>query len=317
MNGLHSTRLRAAQGGVLLALFLPTLFLLMTIPGGFARAQQQFTPSHVYQRAEQLVREIQLLRESKGISAQARDPGVQFGKLPLHVFAKAVEVFEKVTALQLLNGLRPAQVPRIETRNISPALVLGLVTEIHSELVKVKRQMGVRATIRMPRLPEGKIPSDVYQNLWKASFALDGLIPPLTPGHVYRHGNYVLGELRQIAAAMGTTLDSVPLAKAPDRKVTPRDVLVESYKNLYRVGAIERKIGITPFAPPAFPIGKITPSDPFDATSMLLAELVRVKTKLGVTANYQLRPLPNKKSPADVFVLVTQVGNTLNYLAAK
>jgi hypothetical protein len=286
------------------ALFLPTFAL------GQAR-----TPSHVYQQAEILKQEIILLRKSKGLAQTFRDPGVQYNKLPLHVYAKGLEVLEKISNLRTTHGLAGSAVGRIPLRKITPGDVFGLVKKLEFELAPVKQAMGVGARIAPVPFVGGKLPSDVYQNLWSISFALDGLIPALTPGHVYRNGEYVLEELKMIASALGKTLPEEQGMVGANRKITPKDVLVESFKNLYRIAQLERKVGVPPFSPPSFPIGNITPSDPFDATSMLLAELVRVKLRLNITKDYQMAPLPQGKTPGDVLMAASRAGTFLEFLA--
>ena len=278
---------------------------------------QARTPSHVYQEAEILQQEIILLRKSKGQSQSFRDPGVQYNKLPLHVYAKGLEVLEKISNLRTTNGLPATAVARIPLRKITPGDVFGLMKKLQSELAPVKGAMGVDTRIAQVPFVGGKLPSDVYQSLWSTSFALDGLIPALTPGHVYRNGDYVLKELKMIAKALKKNPPMKKEMRFAKRKITPKDVLVESFKILYLIAQLERKVGVPPFSPPSFPIGNITPSDPFDATSMLLAELVRVKLRLNITEDYQLAPLPSGKTPRDVLMVVSMAGTFLEHLAAN
>jgi len=298
---------------------VPALLFVLTVVVGTARAQEErITPSHVYQQSLRLLRQIDLLREAEGVTGAPRDPGVQYNKLPLHVYAKGLEVMGKIATLQQKHGLEPVQVPPTPTREFVPMVVLNLVKQLEDEVVRVKQRLGVNERIAEPRFEPGKIPSDVYQALWQASFALDGLIPALTPNHVYRNTEYILAELQSVAQSLGATVPSEDEADAHDmgREIVPRDVLVEAFKNLYRVGGLQRDLGLEPFTPPAFPIGKITPSDPFDATSMLLAELVRVKRELGIRDTYEREPLPEGKTPADVLAHAQHIGVVLNELAA-
>lgn len=274
---------------------------------------QNKTPSHVYQESERLLREVILLRESKGISGMPRDPGVQYNKLPLHAYSKALEVLDKINVLQQTNDLSGFVVPRTPLRKITPGDVFSMVNRLRQEIAPIKKAMGVSRSIAEPAFVPGKIPSDVYQNLWVASFALDGLIPALTPSHVYRNGQYMLQELSMISRSLNKSIPGEP-APITARKVTPADVLVESFKNLYKVAKLQRRVGVPPFTPPSFPVGKITPSDPYDATSMLMAELVRVKIKLGINENYDLLSLPEKKSPGNVLTIVNHAGLALEKL---
>lgn len=295
-----------------------TIFLILGMSLAALPAHgQKKTPSHVYQNTERLLREIVLLREAKSVTGAIREPGVQYNKLPLHVYAKGMEVREKISTLRQVSGLAALETERIPIRKITPGDVFSMVERLITELRPVKGNLGAGQKIAEPRFLDKKTPSDVYQNLWKASNAMDGLIPALTPGHVYRNALYIQADLKMIARALGQSLPEVKGDGATGRKITPKDVLVESFKNLYRVARLERKVGVPPFSPPGFPVGKITPSDPFDASSMLLAELVRVKLKLKVLTHYQLQPLPEGKTPGDVLVGMTFAGNYLDHLSGR
>ena len=71
------------------------------------------------------------------------------------------------------------------------------------------------------------------------------------------------------------------------------------------------------FRVPAFPAGKITPSDVFDTTNLLIAELVRVKVHLGLTTPRAEVPVPEGKKPEHVLAQMQLIGTNLDQLLAK
>ena len=63
------------------------------------------TPSDVYQQAEWAIAEINNIRLHMKVTDIPRVPGVQVNKKPLHVYAKSLEVLEKIARIQQDVGL--------------------------------------------------------------------------------------------------------------------------------------------------------------------------------------------------------------------
>ncbi len=280
------------------------------------KKKERKTPSHVYQHSEQVVREIKLIREALGKNERPRDPGVQSDKNPLHSFGKSLEVLEKVARLQTSVGLSSAEIPPWPQKQVRANDVFDSISLILAEILKLKAHYGITGTIEEPRFRFGKSSSDVYENLWRASYLLDSMTAPWTPNHVYRNTQYILSELRLIAEAEEITLTDSDLPMVAQTTV-PKDVLIELFKNLYRMAKYQRKLGLRPLRPPFFPSGEITPSDPYDATFMLLAEITRIKNRLRIKNPLPSIALPDDKIPANVFAQALQIGSYLSQMSEQ
>jgi len=291
-----------------------TLVLLFFNPLLYAAADKK-TPSHVYQLTEQIVREIQLIRDFREVREKGREPGLQFNKLPLHVFAKSLEIKSKLLRIEQELGLSTNPVDFVPVKKISAADVYQSMLEIVQELHQLKEHWKIQRKIEAPIFVAGKNPSDVYENAWRASYLLDGLVGAITPSDVFRNALYVQQDLKQINQVMKVSIPQTMPEDRAERTIGPKDVLIESFKNLYRVSSFERKIGIPPFIPPEFPHGKITPSQPYDVLSMLLAELARVKLHLRINSIPKVVDLPEGKTPGDVLTQIHFIGKNLESLA--
>lgn len=273
------------------------------------------TPSHVYQQTENIVAEIELLRRAMNITAAPRSPGVQVKKMPLHVYAKSLEVLEKIARLERDLGMEVVEVPQIPLKKIAPSDVFGATQNILAELRRLKTQKGIGEEITRARLVQGKTPSDVYENMWRASYMLDGLAGQIDPNYVFRNAQYVLSELRLIASEVDIALEQI--APAPLAGKGPKDVNIEAFKDLHKTVLLERKMKLSPLRVPTFPSGKITPSDVYDTTNMLMAELVRLKIQLGIETPRGQLPVPTGKKPSDALAQLQLIGANLDRLLAR
>lgn len=250
--------------------------LMMSLLSGGAQAK---TPSHVFQAVDTLTNNIHNIREHLKISVPARQPGVQIAKTPLHVYAKGIEVYEKVNRFRESKGWPVATLPILPSKKISPADVFKLVTSIISEVEDTASRLGL-AHARKGRLPVGKTPSDVYENLWKSSYLMDGIVGAISPVFVHRNTLRIEANLRQIAKKMNIRLDDVEVQPISGKK--PIDANIEGFKVLYRLINLEKKIGLDPVRVSGFPSGNISPSDVYDTTNNIIAELARINTKLAL-----------------------------------
>lgn len=280
-----------------------------------ASAQEPKTPSHVYQATQNIIAEIELIRTANNDSKITRIPGIQSGKLPLHVYSKSLEVMEKIARYQNKLGLTPVKVDQIPLETINPSDVYLQTEQLLSELARIKTALRIDTNPTPAQLVKGKGPSDVYENLWRASYMLDGLVGQTSPNEVFLNTLYIREELAQIAKQLGVETRTDPLQ--PTTGKSPEDVNLEAFKHLHRIGLLERYLEITPIRVPSFPAGDIRPSDVFDSTNVMLAELVRVKVFLGIKTQRSTQARPKDKKPDDVFHQMRFIDNSLLALLAS
>jgi len=289
-----------------------SLFLFFIVSAGTASATSM-TPSHVFQETERLLLDINLVRTAQNITDEIRDPGVQINKTPLHVFAKALQVKEKISLAQSKFGIEPGDVPIMPTKKIVPADVFQLVRSLRSEVDRIKYKLGVVATHKEPPFVNGKTPSQVYENLWRCSLLLDALVGSIKPTYVFRNTELILSEINQIGKSLGINLNS-PTPR-PMENIKPKDVNLEAFKNLYRIARIERKIDIARIKVPQFPPTKISPADVYETTYSMLAELARIKLKMNIVTTPPDTRLIDNITPAEVLVQMQLIGSKLILLA--
>ncbi len=269
------------------------------------------TPNHVYQSASDLAANIKELRLQKGISTTARKPGVQIAKTPIHAYTKALEVFEKVSRLSALEGLPTKSLPQLPSKKIVPADVLSLVDSIHQELARINSRLGISFN-RNSELPVGKTPSDVYENLWQSSYLMDDLVGAISPTYVYRNTVRIEQGLLAIANKLNRQINQASPPKTTGKK--PIDANIEGFKVLYQLVDLEKELGVPALRVSGFPAGNISPSDVYDTTNNILAELTRINVKLKLPEVPQASLSSEKITPNDVIFQFKKIQSLLQQL---
>ena len=268
--------------------------------------------SHVDQLVEDIISEIVVLRKAMDVQSTPREPGVQVRKVPLHVHAKMIEVLEKLTRLQRRLKMPVAQVPQIPIKQIESEDVAQLARVVLVQLRLVKSKLNLTESIKETSFVDGMTASDIYEKTWRASYLLDALVGETDPNYVFRNVLYVRSELEQIAEKLAVSLSSTVPASRKGK--LPKDVNLEGFKNQHKLVKVERKLSMVAFSVPDFPAGNITPSDVFDTSNMLLAELVRIKVHLKISTPRDDFAVPSGKKPPDVLAQMQLVGFNLNAL---
>ena len=277
--------------------------------------RQGATPSDVFREVQDLIAEIVILRDELGVYDYPPEAEPQEDRAPVHVYAKTLEVLSKVVRIQRRFGVPAAQAAQIPFKEVNSADVFANVDYIIGELRKIKTQMVINREIEPAAFVGDKTPSLVYKSLADASFMLDGLRgQPLTPDDVYQNCEDILAEMELVAAKLGVSLD----LELPEIEETKRskDVAQQVLRATYKVINLQTRLSMDASGVPSLTLVRVTPSEVFDSTNMLLAEMARVKFHLGIDVPRDDRPEPKGKRPSDVFALVLGIIRNLDRMSA-
>ena len=276
--------------------------------------EEKVTPSHVFRATLDLIGEIRILREELGADDYPPEAELQEDRAPVHVYAKTLEVMSKVSRVQRRLGMDAAEVGQIPIKEVEPRDVLGSVGTIVDELRKIKAQMVIEREVDPAPFAGGKTPSVVYKNLADASFLLDGLAGrPLTPNDVFLNTVYILDELELVAAKLRAPL-SLDVPAVEGRK-TPKDVAQQVLRASYKMVNLQTRLGMDASSVPNLTLVRVTPSEVYDATNMLLAEMTRIKHHLDINVPRENRSEPRNKAPTDVFGQVLLIIENLDNMS--
>ncbi|MXY56740.1 MAG: hypothetical protein F4Y41_10145 [Gammaproteobacteria bacterium] len=275
------------------------------------------TPRLLFRATENLIAEIRILREELGVDDFQAQAGTEEYRTPVHVYAKTLEVMSKVSRVQRRLGIDAVEVGHVPIKNVGPRDVLDNLAAILAELRKIKARWVIERSIDAAPFVGGitpSTPSMIYKNLAHASFLLDGLVGrPLAPNDVYVNARCLLDELALIAARLGApfTLD-VPSVEG---RKSLEDVAQVVRRASYEMVNLQTRLGMDVSNVPNPTLVRSDPSEVYDATNMLLAEMGRIKHHLNIHATHPVRPEPHDKVPTDVFAQILLVIENLNTIS--
>ncbi len=288
------------------------IFLFFVSP---VTAQTSATPSEVYQLVGWVRAEVELLRDARGMDETARDPGRQVNRVPLHVFAKANELRIKMARFQESIGMEPVAIAPLPFSPVTPGEVFSNVDEVLAEMRAIRAFLGIGGEVDQPAFIPDRTPSDVYRLLWETSYAFDAIAGQISPSFVLQNAGQIEQDIVIVAQALGSAVNVNPTAV--DFTATPRDVIQESFVSMYLIGRLQRGLGMEPFFVPPIPGGAITPTNVFDTTVAILAEMHRIKVFLGVNERATPPPLNETATPTDVLMRMIGIREALVRLAAQ
>ena len=280
---------------------------------GAENGASNVTPSHVFQATLDLIAEIEILREGMAVADYPGEAEPQEGRAPVHAYAKASEVLEKVARVQNRLGMEAVDPGFIPVKQIVPADVLDQVHRSTEEIRKIKSQLVIEETIEPAPLANGKTASLVYKNLGDASLLLNGLVGrPITPSDVFGRLEYVYDDMELIATNLKASLNR-ELPAVEGRK-SPKDVARLILRASYKTIDLQNRLGMDASNVPQLTFVRVTPAENFEVTNILLAEMNRIKAHLNIDLPHEPRPVPRGKRPTDVFAQIARILRNLDML---
>ena len=300
------------RGGILSAVVQP--LRMLQSEAAAQDAGTEITPSHVYQATSDLISEIEIMRDAMGVTVYPIEAEPQEDRAPIHTYAKSLEVLEKISAAQRRLGMAPVKIGQIPVKKIGPKDVYRSVQNNIAEMRRMKTQLVIEEEIVPAPLEGGKLPSLVYKHLGDASFLLDGLVGhPIDPNDVHTHLVYLHDEMELIAAKLKVALELEPPAVNGRKRM--KEVAQQVLRATFKVVNLQTRLGMDASGVPQLTLVRVSPAEVFEATNILLAEMVRIKAHLGIDLpRVEHAPSRNKK-PRDVFAQALLLIRNLDALA--
>ena len=279
-----------------------------------AQEASDITPSHVYQLTSDLISEIEILREAMGVTIYPIEAEAQEDRAPIHAYAKSLEVLEKIAAAQRRLGMPSAKIRQIPVQEIRPKDVYSSVQNCLFEVRRIKEQLVIEDEITPAPFEGGKTPSLVYENMGDASFLLDGLVGrPTDPNDVHTHIVYLHDEMELIAAKLKVALELDPPVVEGRKRM--KEVAQQVLRATFKVINLQTRLGMDASGVPQITLVRVSPAEVYEATNILLAEMVRIKAHLDIQLPRAEHAPSRNKKPQDVFAQVLLLIKNLDALA--
>lgn len=258
------------------------------------------TPSDVYHLTESLAEYTRSLRRFYDVTIPWPEPRQQNNKAPRHVLQKALEILKKINRLRQIKGVGSISIPLYPSRRITPNEVFDMVERLNAEAVLLL-PLEEREITNEPKIQIlNKTPNDVYQALWQVSLALDPLlgVRGFTPKDVYAQTEQILEMVRFLRLTQNLS-NNIKQPSRPTGK-HPNHALQAANELLTRIAKAEENLWIEPAQVPKLERRVITPTEVYDALANVIAELQRIKYRLGVERHFPELGVKREKTPDDV-----------------
>jgi len=261
-------------------------------------AQEIKTPSDVYSQAYLLKQKVIYLRKKANINNTFPIVKKQENKSPSHVLQKSLEVLSKINRYRINNSYGEISVPSYPSRKITPSDVYIYTKRLNNELSPFC-EIKFLKSLRLKKFTK-KTPSDVYQILWEVSLGFDKLlgIGGFTPTDVYEQSLKIVAIAKFLRQSQGD-FDEVKTKKVKVG-LQPNHALNISYTLLNKISKIEKKLWIKPAIVPTKVYKVTTPTQVYDSLQNIIAELQRIKTRLGLERYFEVKKASQDKTPSDV-----------------
>jgi len=257
------------------------------------------TPSDVYSYAMLLKVKIEYLRKQNNITKPFPYVPIQHNKYPRHVIQKALEILNKINIYRITKGYGEIFIPPYPIRDITPTDVYEMVKRLDAEVTPFIKDKKFLSSLKFVKY-KNKTPNDVYRLLWSISLALDDIlgIKGYTPTNIYELSNKLIENVKFLRETQNVYSDVKKPKKIPN--LHPNHALYASYDFLKKVRTAEKNLWIEPTEVPKKPHKVISPTEVYDSIQYDLAELQRIKYRLGVERYFKLKNIKEVKTPSDV-----------------
>ena len=276
------------------------LFFLIIV---FSLAREK-TPSDVYSYAMILKKKVEYLRKKAGINKPFPYVPPQKNKYPRHVLQKALEILNKINLYRLSKGYGPIFIPPYPTREITPNDVYQMVKRDDAEVTSFINDLKFLTSLKYKKY-SGKTPNDVYRLLWSISLGFNDLlgIHGYTPNDVYKLSIKLLKNVKFIRESQN--LYNLPPLPKKKSNVHLNHILYTSYDFLKKLRVAQEYLWIThPTDIPKKPHHVVTPTEVHDSLQYDLAELQRIKYRLGIERYFKEEKIKENKTPADILQIL-------------
>ena len=265
--------------------------------------------------AATVVGEVGILRSELSVSNVPPEAELQQDRGPAHLYVKSLEVMAKVATVQRRFGVAAGSMREMPLSEPSEDEVLAAVTDIINGIRAIKTQMVIETEVDPAALSGLPTLAGAYKNLSDASVLLDGLVGnSLNRSDVYGNTTSILEELNLVATRLQVVLDTEPPVIEGSKRTI--DVAQQALRAVYKTVSLQARLGMDASAVPTLTMVRLTPTETFDLTGTLLAEVARIKWHLGVNVPVPPGERPSRKDAADLFAQMLLIIRNLDQLAA-
>jgi len=277
------------------------LMLLILTTSDLSSAAQLLdkTPKDTYDLTLLLTNEVKTLQQEQGVTTTWPTVVVHGLKGPRHEYQKALEVLSKINRYRVIHKLGAVATPYYPSRKVTPNEVYDLIQRLIHE-IRVLHGSNIASETKTTTITTTATREKNYQQLWEVSKAFDPLlgVRGFLPSDVFAQSQRIVALVRFLRISQNSP--SMPPKPKKTQGKHPNHALAAAYQLLTQVRHAEQNLWMDPVTVPLMEKRVITPTEVYDALQTNIAELQRIKFRLGLERAFSEVKTDANKTPDDV-----------------
>jgi hypothetical protein len=259
----------------------------------------------IYTQTNYILKDVQIIKKYLNVNTKASSKDIKINMFIRHTRARAYEIFTKLNILRSSYSLPLIEAPNMEpTTETNPIYTYTQLERLKTEVDILKQHLGINSKPKPLKIVTNKNITDTYNLLGQVSAELDTInAKAFTPSHVFSEAMRIYEDIDAILVKLSINDNISPPKKEINDK--PIDTYKIAIKILNKIKSLESNSGIESINFYAFDRTNITPSDVFEITQIILAELQIIKAYIGL--NHEITrgaKYYTNKTPADAAQLM-------------
>ena len=265
---------------------------------------KNITPDEIYLQVRLIQEQVHNLHKHFGIKHHHEDDEeyqIKTKLKPRISWQKTYEIMVKINILRNINNLSIVEPVGISPLlNLPAELTYEMTERILTELKILHIRLGIKNLAKPIEIIKGKTSLDVFNGLNHVSESLDELNQVgLTPSYVFGENMRIYDDLTIILQHLNIKDTTIPPKQNSNSTVL--DTFNVGMEMLLKIKQIQIKSGIAFVDFSEFRKEKVSPSDVFTITGMVIAELQTIKAYIGLTDDITSAAAKyHSKTPAEV-----------------
>jgi len=277
--------------------------------------------NHIFSVSQHTLKRLNRYRQLRGIQVIPQVAHKVDGLTVKNVYAKSLEVIEKLSILRHNQNLSAIAIPEYSMTKVTPVEVFELVLRIDSEFALIHEQeesAQLWSEANSVQEYENKGAGDVYRSMQNISNLLDVILgtKSVTENGLYHELSTAKSDVQRIASYLGNEIPEAIWKKSALKiDASMHDVWLQMQNVLNAITAIKQRAGIYSLQHIGRPLkGVATAQDVFNYAHLAKTELAEIKLFFDVLQNDQLATETNGKTVPELLQLAENLELALTYL---
>jgi hypothetical protein len=267
-------------------------------------AEAQLSMGDLDAQVRDVSHDIEDLRRYMGAPAAQRLNIVISHVSPHDLFFQALAMYEKTYRLTFeILRIKGRKVTAAEDGELTIKTLPVLIQDTHKSILSIMKEFDLPAQASAGHAAGDITPAQVFAEMQGVNRQLNLLLErPYSPSDAYEKITLAVGYAARLLSAYPQA-ERIPPEPSLEPEKQPRDVYLRLMECMHLLSAIYRKVGLDALEVDVSGIqpDKITPSDVFDLSALVVARLDYLHKRFGIKQMPWPEFYPGRRFPSDVY----------------